>query len=135
MDEADEVPRFPRSRAARVLIPLGLGVLFLAFWEFAVREFGVSKFVLPPPSSIVAALIDDFPSLLQSLLKSAQLLCRDLMRLLVKAARQVQQQQEDVGLWSPDRPVQLQLGCLSDAHLRTGGPVVLHGADVGEALE
>ena len=44
-----------------------IGILFLAFWEFGVRHFGVSKFVLPPPSSIAEALVEDFGSLSQSL--------------------------------------------------------------------
>jgi NitT/TauT family transport system permease protein len=51
----------------RMVVPIVIGLLFLALWEFGVRYFEVSKFVLPPPSSIVAALIDDFPSLLMSL--------------------------------------------------------------------
>lgn len=58
------------SRAARILVPAAIGVLFLAFWEFAVRHFGVSKFVLPPPSSIAFALADDFGSLFDSLLNT-----------------------------------------------------------------
>jgi NitT/TauT family transport system permease protein len=53
--------------AVRTAVPVLIGLLFLAFWEFGVRYFGVSKFVLPPPSSVVAALVDDFPSLLASL--------------------------------------------------------------------
>ena len=58
------------SRAVRILVPAAIGVLFLAFWEFAVRHFGVSKFVLPPPSSIAFALVDDFGSLFDSLLNT-----------------------------------------------------------------
>jgi NitT/TauT family transport system permease protein len=62
-----ESPAGKLPLAARVVVPFLIGLLFLAFWEFGVRYFEVSKFVLPPPSSIIAALIDDFPSLMMSL--------------------------------------------------------------------
>jgi len=51
----------------RIVVPVLIGLAFLAAWEFGVRYFEVSKFVLPAPSSVAAALIDDFPSLLASL--------------------------------------------------------------------
>jgi NitT/TauT family transport system permease protein len=51
----------------RVAVPILIGIMFLALWEFGVRYFQVSRFVLPPPSSIVSALIEDFPSLAGSL--------------------------------------------------------------------
>lgn len=51
----------------RVVVPILIGLVFLALWELSVRYFEVSRFILPPPSSIVTALIDDFPSLLTSL--------------------------------------------------------------------
>jgi NitT/TauT family transport system permease protein len=66
MDEL-EAGRPESSRALRIIVPIVIGILFLAFWEFGVRHFGVSKFVLPPPSSIAEALVDDFGSLSQSL--------------------------------------------------------------------
>ncbi len=55
------------NRLVRVVVPIVIGIVFLAVWEFCVRKFGVSKFVLPPPSSIALALIDDFGSLCDSL--------------------------------------------------------------------
>jgi NitT/TauT family transport system permease protein len=50
-----------------VIVPMAIGLMFLAFWEFGVRYFGVSKFVLPPPSAIASALVDDYASLAASL--------------------------------------------------------------------
>src|ERR1700741_1268853 len=70
MDELEGGGDLGSSRAVRILVPAAIGVLFLAFWEFAVRRFGVSKFVLPPPSSIAFALVDDFGSLFDSLLNT-----------------------------------------------------------------
>jgi NitT/TauT family transport system permease protein len=55
------------GRVFRIIVPIAIGILFLALWEFGVRHFGVSKFVLPPPSSIAQAFVDDFGSLCQSL--------------------------------------------------------------------
>jgi NitT/TauT family transport system permease protein len=55
------------SRAVRIIVPIAIGVLFLALWEYFVRHFGVSKFVLPPPSAIGQALVNDFGSLSESL--------------------------------------------------------------------
>ena len=67
MDESQTSASTEPSPAIRVLVPVLIGCLFLGFWEFAVRHFGVSKFVLPPPSSVAFALVDDFGSLLGSL--------------------------------------------------------------------
>jgi NitT/TauT family transport system permease protein len=55
------------SLVVRVVVPIAIGLLFLVLWEYGVRHFGVSKFILPPPSSIAQALIDDFGSLCGSL--------------------------------------------------------------------
>jgi NitT/TauT family transport system permease protein len=51
----------------RIIVPVAIGLIFLAFWEFAVRYFGVSKFVLPPPSAIASAFVSDYASLGASL--------------------------------------------------------------------
>jgi NitT/TauT family transport system permease protein len=51
----------------RLGVPILLGLLFLALWEAAVRLLEVPKFVLPPPSMIAAALIDDRATLFASL--------------------------------------------------------------------
>lgn len=49
------------------VLPLVLGVGVLAAWEFFVAAYSVPRFVLPPPSAILDALISDFPSLMASL--------------------------------------------------------------------
>jgi NitT/TauT family transport system permease protein len=59
-------PRFT-SLAARIAVPVLLGVIVLAAWELLVRWLAVPKFVLPAPSLIVRALIADFPVLAASL--------------------------------------------------------------------
>lgn len=55
------------SRTSRFLIPIVLGIVFLGLWEFLVRWLQIPKFVLPPPSMIVEALLDDYSTLLMSL--------------------------------------------------------------------
>ena len=49
------------------LLPLLVGVLVLAAWELLVRWLQVRVFVLPPPSLIAQALIDNFGSLMSAL--------------------------------------------------------------------
>jgi NitT/TauT family transport system permease protein len=66
MQDADSSAGQPR-RIVRIVVPVLIGLVFLALWEFGVRYFQVSRFILPPPSSIVAALVSDFPSLAVSL--------------------------------------------------------------------
>ena len=44
------------SGAGRLLPPLVFGVTLLAVWEIAVRGFGVSPVLLPPPSAIAARI-------------------------------------------------------------------------------
>ncbi|HYM18521.1 MAG TPA: ABC transporter permease [Micropepsaceae bacterium] len=51
----------------RYALPLLLGIAVLGLWEALVAIYSVPRFVLPPPSAIVQALIDDFPSLMASL--------------------------------------------------------------------
>lgn len=55
------------GRALRIALPILFGVVVIAAWEWAVGYFEVSPLVLPPPSSIWAALVDNFDSLMQSL--------------------------------------------------------------------
>jgi len=49
------------------MLPVLLGVGVLAVWEGAVAAYDIPRFVLPAPSAIAQALIDDFPSLMASL--------------------------------------------------------------------
>ncbi|HEX7775645.1 MAG TPA: ABC transporter permease [Parvibaculum sp.] len=55
------------SRLFRIVLPLVVGVAFLAVWEFIVRHYAVPEFVLPAPSRIAESLIDNFGSLMGSL--------------------------------------------------------------------
>ena len=49
------------------LLPLVVGLLVIAAWQGAVRRFGVPTYVLPSPSDIATAFMDNWASLLQSL--------------------------------------------------------------------
>lgn len=51
----------------KYLLPGLFGVAVLALWEFLVRHYGVSLFVLPPPSAIWPAFVGNAGSLLDSL--------------------------------------------------------------------
>jgi NitT/TauT family transport system permease protein len=55
------------NRALFHLLPWLVGLAVLALWETLVRALDVPRFVLPPPSLIVMALIADFPQLLDAL--------------------------------------------------------------------
>lgn len=47
-------------------LPIGLALLVLLVWEWAVAAYQVPKFVLPPPSLIFKTLIDDAPMLFKA---------------------------------------------------------------------
>jgi ABC-type nitrate/sulfonate/bicarbonate transport system permease component len=51
----------------RILVPVGLGLAFLAGWEILVDRLEIPKFVLPAPSMIAQSLIGDFATLAASL--------------------------------------------------------------------
>jgi NitT/TauT family transport system permease protein len=55
------------GRAARAVIPILVGLAFVIGWEALVAAYRIPRIVLPAPSAIVQALIDDFPSLMGSL--------------------------------------------------------------------
>lgn len=55
----------------RVLPPIVALVLFLALWEGAVRGLGIKEYLLPPPSAIAKALVDDLPALARALKTTA----------------------------------------------------------------
>jgi len=55
------------NRAARILIPILVGILVLAVWEAAVDYYQVQPFVLPAPSAIWMAFVENFASLMASL--------------------------------------------------------------------
>jgi len=54
-------------RPARALAPLAVGLLFLAFWEAAVRWNAIPPYILPGPLLVAETLWRDGPSLLSSL--------------------------------------------------------------------
>ena len=56
------------GRLRALVPPLVAGALFLGAWEGGVRGFGISKFLLPKPTSIWAQLIDQWPTLLLAFL-------------------------------------------------------------------
>jgi NitT/TauT family transport system permease protein len=55
------------DRAARAVIPILVGLAFVIGWEALVAAYRIPRIVLPAPSAIFQALIDDFPSLMASL--------------------------------------------------------------------
>jgi ABC-type nitrate/sulfonate/bicarbonate transport system permease component len=56
--------RARHERAAQICGSLALGIAVLALWEFFVRHFDVPVFVLPAPSAIWTALVENFASLM-----------------------------------------------------------------------
>ncbi|HUZ71975.1 MAG TPA: ABC transporter permease [Stellaceae bacterium] len=51
----------------RIVVPVMLGLVFVAAWEALVRYLAIPPYVLPAPSMIVKALIDGFAPLMGSL--------------------------------------------------------------------
>lgn len=56
-----------RREPLMFVLPALTGVLFFAGWEWGVKALGVSRFVLPPPSTIAATLVKDAPVLFSAL--------------------------------------------------------------------
>jgi NitT/TauT family transport system permease protein len=54
-------------RVFRIFLPVALGIAVLAAWEGIVDAYQIPSFVLPAPSAIAQALLDDLPSLMASL--------------------------------------------------------------------
>lgn len=55
------------NRALQILIPIAVGVAALAAWQFLVRAYDVPVYVLPAPSDIWIAFVQNFASLMASL--------------------------------------------------------------------
>jgi NitT/TauT family transport system permease protein len=55
------------TRILKFTLPLVVGAAVLVAWEELVAIYAVPRFVLPAPSAIWLALLDDFPSLMASL--------------------------------------------------------------------
>jgi NitT/TauT family transport system permease protein len=61
------------SRVARIVVPVIIGIVFLGVWEFLVHWLEVPKFVLPPPSKILDALLTDYATLGASMWNTLQI--------------------------------------------------------------
>jgi NitT/TauT family transport system permease protein len=55
------------NTALRIAVPIMVGVAVLAAWELAVRHFNMPVFVLPAPSAIWQAFVENFSSLMVSM--------------------------------------------------------------------
>ena len=64
-----------RSRAARLAVPVIFGLTLLVLWQISVRVFGVNQVILPAPSDIWTAIIQNLP-----------VLWADFMQTVVKGA-------------------------------------------------
>ncbi|MES2255607.1 MAG: ABC transporter permease [Pseudomonadota bacterium] len=58
------------TRLFNILLPLVLGLVFLAIWDGVVSARHIPPYVLPAPSAIAHALANNFPSLMASLLST-----------------------------------------------------------------
>lgn len=63
----------PAGAWPRILMPALIGALALGGWEWMVRANGVPAYVLPSPSTIWKALLDDWPLLSSSLLVTLEI--------------------------------------------------------------
>jgi NitT/TauT family transport system permease protein len=50
----------------RIIVPVLLGIVFIAAWEGIVRYLAIPRFILPAPSMVATALFDDFGTLMLS---------------------------------------------------------------------
>jgi NitT/TauT family transport system permease protein len=53
----------PDTDPRALVPPVAAAILFLASWELAVRLFEINRIILPTPSAIARALVNDFDSL------------------------------------------------------------------------
>ena len=54
------------NRALSIAAPIALIAVLLALWEASCRLLAIPVFLLPPPSAIGAALLENWPVLLAS---------------------------------------------------------------------
>ena len=52
------------SKLLHILVPIALGIAMLAAWEILVRHFDVPRYVLPAPSAIWQAFLENFDALM-----------------------------------------------------------------------
>jgi NitT/TauT family transport system permease protein len=53
--------------ALKIIVPVAVGVLVLALWQFLVRHYQVPVYLLPAPSDIWQAFIENFAELMSAL--------------------------------------------------------------------
>ncbi|TGG92065.1 ABC transporter permease [Natronospirillum operosum] len=66
-------PLIKSERFVQIAAPLGVGVLFLLFWEIMVIALDMPRYILPGPSAIGASLFADWPTLFRSLMITVQI--------------------------------------------------------------
>lgn len=63
-------PLIQRPWFGRVMAPVVVGILILAFWEWSCDHFEIPEYLFPSPSAIAGALADGWPVLLHGLWKT-----------------------------------------------------------------
>ncbi|HEY0266039.1 MAG TPA: ABC transporter permease [Rhizomicrobium sp.] len=58
------------NRIANIALPLAVAALLLGGWEWAVAHWQVPPYVLPAPTAIARAFLDNFSSLMEALLST-----------------------------------------------------------------
>src|SRR5690349_10913939 len=71
------------QRAAEIVAPLILGVLFVAAWEAVVRLGHIPPYILPGPLLVAETLWHDGPSLLGSLLVTLRITAAALLAAVI----------------------------------------------------
>lgn len=56
-----------RRRVVRIVTPIAFGIILLGFWELAIDVFDIQKFLLPKPSEIWSALLDNRTAIFEGL--------------------------------------------------------------------
>jgi NitT/TauT family transport system permease protein len=74
------------KRIADFFLPALLAILLLTAWEWAVRHWQVPPYVLPPPSAIAKAFVNNFASLMAALTATFLITIEGFLGALVTAA-------------------------------------------------
>ena len=69
--------------SARVIAPAVMGLLMLALWEGAVRAFAIPPYILPGPLLVAQTLVDDWGTLMPSLLVTLRITLEALVAAVV----------------------------------------------------
>ena len=68
----------------RIVMPLLVFILVIGGWELYVRVFDISLYILPSPSKIISALIENFDILMQHSLVTLE---ESILGLLISSLR------------------------------------------------